>query len=159
MIKIFKLFSFKPTLIGGLFLAVTALAKAQQPAATTPAQLKQSPRNPELRSDPDLRSLSGRVDTVRERSFDRDWLFFKGEATGAEAPSFDDSGWRSLDVPNDWTYQGKALGIARPTGSPGRIFVHASADGLAPATLTLKVDAVKSGVSSWFRGRNAKELL
>jgi beta-galactosidase len=37
-----------------------------------------------------------------------------------------------------FTYHGKALGIVRPTGSPGRIFIHASADGLAPATLILK---------------------
>ncbi len=97
MIKTFKLFSFKPTLLGGLFLAVTALAEAQQPDATTPAQLKQSPMDSELQSDPNLRNFGGRVDTVRERSFDRDWQFFRGEATGAEAPSFDDSGRSAAD--------------------------------------------------------------
>src|SRR6266403_1088910 len=105
MIKTFKLFSFKPTLLGGLFLTVTALAEAQQPDATTPAQLKQSPMDSELQSDPNLRNFGGQVDTVRERSFDRDWQFFRGEATGAEAPSFDDSGWRSLAVPHDWSIE------------------------------------------------------
>ena len=126
MIKTFKLFSFKPTLLGGLFLTLTALGKAQQPDATKPAQLKQSPRDPELRSDPDLRNFSGRVDTVRERSFDRDWRFFRGEATGAEAPSFDDSGWRSLDVPHDWSIEdlpNAPAGQGRATADPSSFAV------------------------------------
>src|SRR6202162_4928948 len=105
MIETFKLFSLKPVLLGGLFLAVTALAEAQQPDATTPAQLKQFPKDSELQSDPNLRNFGGQVDTGCERSFDRDWRFFRGEATGAEAPSFDDSGWRSLDVPHNWSIE------------------------------------------------------
>src|ERR1035438_2849791 len=37
-----------------------------------------------------------------EQSFDEGWRFYRGDAGGAEAPSFDDSGWRKLDVPHDW---------------------------------------------------------
>ena len=39
-------------------------------------------------------------------SFDADWSFLKGEASGAETPEFDDSGWRKLDVPHDWSIEG-----------------------------------------------------
>jgi len=40
-----------------------------------------------------------------ERSFDEDWLFYRGDASGAEAVSFDDSGWRALDLPHDWSIE------------------------------------------------------
>jgi len=40
--------------------------------------------------------------TVRESSFDLGWRFYRGSLSGAEAPEFDDSGWRQLDVPHDW---------------------------------------------------------
>ncbi|MCK4919611.1 MAG: DUF4982 domain-containing protein [Bacteroidales bacterium] len=40
------------------------------------------------------------------QSFNEDWLFSKGE-TGTEASiSFDDSGWRNLDLPHDWAIEG-----------------------------------------------------
>jgi beta-galactosidase len=41
----------------------------------------------------------------RDRSFDDGWRFFRGDATGAEAPSFDDSAWRELDLPHDWSIE------------------------------------------------------
>jgi beta-galactosidase len=39
----------------------------------------------------------------RDRSFDSDWRFVPADAPGAEAPAFDDSKWRVLDVPHDWS--------------------------------------------------------
>jgi len=39
-------------------------------------------------------------------SFDRDWRFHKGEVPGAEQIKFDDSQWRKLDVPHDWSIEG-----------------------------------------------------
>src|SRR5208282_6201523 len=39
-------------------------------------------------------------------NFDSDWCFFKGDATGAEQKQFDDSAWRKLDVPHDWSIEG-----------------------------------------------------
>jgi beta-galactosidase len=42
---------------------------------------------------------------ARERSFDEGWLFFRGDANGAEAPSFDDGSWRALDLPHDWSIE------------------------------------------------------
>jgi beta-galactosidase len=38
--------------------------------------------------------------------FDTDWLFLKADAPGAEKPDFDDSQWRKLDVPHDWSIEG-----------------------------------------------------
>jgi len=37
--------------------------------------------------------------------FDADWRFHRGDLTGAEAPGFDDSGWRKIDLPHDWSIE------------------------------------------------------
>jgi len=37
--------------------------------------------------------------------FTSDWRFHRGDAPGAEAASFDDSTWRTLDVPHDWSIE------------------------------------------------------
>jgi beta-galactosidase len=41
----------------------------------------------------------------RDCAFDANWRFLRAEAPGAEAPSFDDSAWRTLDVPHDWSIE------------------------------------------------------
>jgi hypothetical protein len=41
----------------------------------------------------------------RERSFDEGWLFLRGDADGAQEPSYDDSAWRPLDLPHDWSIE------------------------------------------------------
>ena len=38
--------------------------------------------------------------------FDRGWKFLLGDAPGADQPGFDDSGWRPLDLPHDWSIEG-----------------------------------------------------
>jgi beta-galactosidase len=38
----------------------------------------------------------------QELSFDEGWRFHRGDLDGAQAPSFDDAGWRELDIPHDW---------------------------------------------------------
>src|ERR1035438_826479 len=38
--------------------------------------------------------------------FDRAWQFHQGEAAGADQPVFDDSSWRTLDLPHDWMIEG-----------------------------------------------------
>lgn len=38
--------------------------------------------------------------------FDSGWRFLKGDAAGAERTNFDDSAWRALDVPHDWSIEG-----------------------------------------------------
>ena len=38
-------------------------------------------------------------------SFDTDWRFHLGGALSAEKPTFDDSKWRSVDLPHDWSIE------------------------------------------------------
>jgi len=42
----------------------------------------------------------------RTISFDAGWRFHQGDAPGAEDPRCDDSGWRTLDLPHDWSIAG-----------------------------------------------------
>ena len=45
---------------------------------------------------------------LRERLlFDHDWRFLLGDPAGAEAPAFDAAAWRTLDLPHDWSIEGK----------------------------------------------------
>ncbi|UCG89335.1 MAG: beta galactosidase jelly roll domain-containing protein, partial [Gemmatimonadota bacterium] len=37
---------------------------------------------------------------------DYGWMFTTGDPAGAEDPAFDDGGWRSLDLPHDWSIEG-----------------------------------------------------
>ncbi len=41
----------------------------------------------------------------REQNFDSGWKFHLGDAPGAETAAFDDSQWRSLDLPHDWSIE------------------------------------------------------
>ncbi len=50
--------------------------------------------------------------------FDSTWYFHLGDAAGAEKPSFDDSTWRELDLPHDWSIEGPYDEHA-PTGGSG----------------------------------------
>lgn len=39
-------------------------------------------------------------------SMDVNWQFTLGDPNGAQNPGFDDSGWRTLNVPHDWSIEG-----------------------------------------------------
>ncbi len=57
--------------------------------------------------------------SVRERlSLDFNWKFQLGDQNSAEKISFDDSNWRILDLPHDWSIEGK-YDENEPTGSSG----------------------------------------
>lgn len=51
-------------------------------------------------SNPAEISISNRM-----TSFDEDWLFMKDTLSGAESPDFNDSGWRHISVPHDWSIE------------------------------------------------------
>jgi beta-galactosidase len=60
--------------------------------------------------------LVGRENPPRlEQPFDAGWLFHRGDSPGAEAATFDDAGWRVLDLPHDWSIEDL------PAEVPGRI--------------------------------------
>src|SRR6267378_8572727 len=41
-----------------------------------------------------------------EIPMDQDWRFTRENPSGAQAPEFNDSSWRNLDVPHDWGIEG-----------------------------------------------------
>jgi beta-galactosidase len=44
-------------------------------------------------------------DGARGKSFNDGWKFYLGDASGAEQPTFNDTSWRSLSVPHDWSVE------------------------------------------------------
>jgi len=51
-------------------------------------------------------ALSAKTAAAGERhSMNSDWLFHLGDVFGAEGRNYDDSGWRCLNVPHDWSIE------------------------------------------------------
>ena len=47
-----------------------------------------------------------KIQTIgRTSSFDEDWHFIKDSLPGAQAPDFNDTGWRIIDIPHDWSIE------------------------------------------------------
>jgi beta-galactosidase len=67
--------------------------------------------------------LSGYAQTDMERKqlFDYDWKFFLGDVSEAKANDFNDSGWRKLNLPHDWSIEGK-IHPKNATGGGGGYF-------------------------------------
>src|SRR6266852_9638606 len=51
--------------------------------------------------------------------FDAGWRFFRGDAPGAEQAAFNDSSWRVLNVPHDWSIEGPFAETNRTGGAGG----------------------------------------
>lgn len=58
-----------------------------------------------------------RSEARSRNNFDAGWEFFKGDIQGAETVAFDDSQWRKLDIPHDWSIEGPYDAKA-PAGAP-----------------------------------------
>jgi beta-galactosidase len=52
---------------------------------------------------------------------DAGWKFMLGDPSGAEAPSFPDAAWRTVDLPHDWSIEGRPDANS-PTGAGGGFF-------------------------------------
>ncbi len=68
-----------------------------------------------------LQSCRGHDDSFadsRKRPFDSDWRFTRDSITGAENPSFNDSKWRALDLPHDWSIEDIPQQVAGQTIGP-----------------------------------------
>ncbi len=57
----------------------------------------------------------------RKQLFDGDWKFFLGDTAAASAKDFNDAHWRHLDLPHDWSIEGK-INPKNPTGGAGGYF-------------------------------------
>ncbi len=65
--------------------------------------------------------INAQVNIQRKQLFDYDWKFFLGDAPSASANDFIDKNWRCLDLPHDWSIEGK-LDPENPTGGGGGYF-------------------------------------
>ena len=68
-------------------------------------------------------ALIGSAQTSR-LNFDNDWAFHLGGAQGAELNSFDDSKWRKVDLPHDWSIED-----LKGTNSPFNVDAISQANG------------------------------
>ncbi|MEO6523533.1 MAG: sugar-binding domain-containing protein [Mucilaginibacter sp.] len=66
-------------------------------------------------------SARAQVNNPRKQLFDDGWKFFLGDATNAGANNFDDKNWRILDLPHDWSIEGK-IDKTNPSGGDGGFF-------------------------------------
>jgi len=57
----------------------------------------------------------------RKQFFDYSWKFFLGDSPSAGNEDFDDNSWRILDLPHDWSIEGK-LDPKNPMGGAGGYF-------------------------------------
>lgn len=66
---------------------------------------------------------SSKAQNVPERNqpFDTNWKFSLGAQPQASSSSFDDSNWRTLDLPHDWSIEG-SIEKSNPMGGAGGYF-------------------------------------
>jgi beta-galactosidase len=93
--------------------------------------------------------------------FDPDWLFSRGDFSSSAMPAFDDSGWRKLNLPHDWSVEGPfdaSLGSA--TGyAPGGIAWYRKHFKLDSAykgkAVAIEFDGVYNNAEVWINGQFA----
>jgi beta-galactosidase len=76
----------------------------------------------------------------RTISFDQGWRFIKADPAGAKNPGFDDSGWRVLDLPHDWSIENIADSDNEDNIGP---FTRSSEGGIATGHVR--------GGTAWYR--------
>ena len=59
-----------------------------------------------------------RANDSREQCFNEQWKFQLGDTPDAARPDFDDSAWRTLDLPHDWSIEAAPDSLA-PAGNDG----------------------------------------
>jgi beta-galactosidase len=62
--------------------------------------------------------IMAQIDNGRERCINEQWKFQLNDTVAASRPDFDDSQWRTLDLPHDWSIEGVPL-ADNPAGNDG----------------------------------------
>ena len=95
------------------------------------------------------------------QDFDTDWRFSKGDFAAAMMPAFDDSHWRTLNVPHDWSIEGPfspeyGSGNGFAPGGIGWYRKHFHLEA-APASqlVTIEFDGVYDHAEVWINGQFA----
>lgn len=68
-----------------------------------------------------LGHAQGISNNQRKQLFDYNWKFILGDEALAQSRDFNDTGWRSLDLPHDWSIEGK-IHPKNATGGGGGFF-------------------------------------
>ena len=90
--------------------------------------------------------------------FDSDWRFSLGDFASGMTPAFDDSGWRSLNVPHDWSIEGPykpeyASGTGYAPGGIGWYRKHFKLDaGQKGKVVAIEFDGVYNNSQVWING-------
>jgi beta-galactosidase len=63
----------------------------------------------------------GSINAGRKQLFDYNWKFFLGDTISAKSKDFNDKNWRDLDLPHDWSIEGR-INAKNPTGGGGGYF-------------------------------------
>ena len=85
----------------------------------------------------------------RELDFNTGWKFFLADTAAASRPDFDDSTWRTLDLPHDWSIEG-APEASNPSGNDGGYYP--TGIGWYRKTFNFKPDAEYPETSVYFEG-------
>lgn len=85
----------------------------------------------------------------RELCINEGWKFHLGDVTDAYAPDFDDSRWRTLDLPHDWSIEG-APAKDNPSGNDGGFYP--AGIGWYRKTFTCGQDVAEALTSVYFEG-------
>ncbi len=108
-----------------------------------------------------LIGLAASANAQRQRySLDPAWRFTRGDSTGAQAVSYDDHQWRTVDLPHDWSIEGPYV---QTNPGAGRIGFLPTGIGwyrktfTAPATASrgetwLQLDGVYMNSDVWING-------
>ncbi len=97
----------------------------------------------------------------RRIGIDAGWRFCLGDPPGAEAPGFDDSSWRPLDLPHDWSIEGPFRednpSSARGAYLPGGVGWYRKSFALDEAdrgkAVRLDFDGAHMNAEVWLNGR------
>ncbi|SFW52465.1 family 78 glycoside hydrolase catalytic domain [Chitinophaga sancti] len=109
--------------------------------------------------------LSFLMPASAQQLFDDDWLFYRGNAQGAENPAFNDKEWRKVDLPHDWSIE-DLPGTNSPfspgaisqvsggftTGGTGWYRKHFTVSKKTPK-LILQFDGVYMNATIWLNGK------
>jgi beta-galactosidase len=66
-------------------------------------------------------SIKAQENIQRNQLFDYDWKFYLGDAPTASTKKFNDADWRNLNLPHDWSIEGK-VDPKNPMGGAGGYF-------------------------------------
>jgi beta-galactosidase len=86
---------------------------------------------------------------VRKQLFNNDWKFYLGDVPEAKALNYDDSAWRRLDLPHDWSIEGR-VNPKNPTGNAGGYFPAGM--GWYRKTFDVPAEAKGKCISVYFEG-------